>query len=40
MKTFASRMFVRKLLLSQANWLQIKLEIAMQGIVDYIEGLS
>ena len=39
-KTFASRIFVRKLLSSQANWLQIKPEIAMQGIIDYIERLA
>lgn len=38
--TFASRTFVRKLLSSQANWLQVKPEEAMSGIVAFVSSLS
>ena len=39
-RTFSSRTFVRKLLSSKANWLQIKPEVAMTGIVDFILNLG
>ena len=40
MKTFSSRTFVKKLLSSKANWLQIKPEVAMTGIVDFVLNLG
>lgn len=39
-RTFSSRTFVRKLLSSKANWLQIKPEVAMAGIVDFVLNLG
>ena len=39
-RTFSSRTFVRKLLSSKANWLQIKPEVAMTGIVDFVLNLG
>ena len=39
-RTFSSRTFVRKLQSSKANWLQIKPEVAMTGIVDFVLNLG